>query len=190
MTKAAISCVLALTLMSCQSVQGRDYLSGTRRAAVDVSYVDDSLEDEFGAEIEVETLRASGSMGYFLSSNFELGGEAAISNQEQDVLGIVSEADTVALGGFATYHLLDTGALRPFVSAGVGLLSGSTGSADIDGLYYGVQVGVSTFVTESTSIDFGISKLWSQQDWDAPGVGSFDVDEDVLALTVGVSFLF
>lgn len=190
MRGVAIGLWITFGFVGCQSIEGRDYAAGVKRAAIDVSYVDDSLEDEFGNEITATTLRAGGSLGYFVTGNFELGGDLAITDQEQDVLGITSEANTVAFGGFATYHMLNSGAVRPFLSAGFGLLSGSSGAFDIDGIYYGLQLGVSTFVSESTSIDFAISKLWSDQDWDVPGVPTFSVDEDVLALTVGVSFLF
>lgn len=181
---------LFLVACSCQSVQGREYASGMKRASLDFSYADGSAEDEFGTTLDYTNLRASGGLGYFVAPQIELGGSIALTSQESQIGNLSVESDVFALGGDGRFYFMTSGPIRPFGAVGVGLLTGSSGSTDIDGFYYGLALGIATFVTETTTIDFGIQKLWSDQTWYPGSGGSFSVDEDVLALTVGVSFLF
>ena len=183
--------LLACTFLgSCQSIAGTDFVPGMRRASVSVSYADETLEDEFGTELDLTELDLGLGLGYFVNKNVELGGTLGFKDTEQSIGAVSLEGDILTAGGYARFYFQPAGNARPYAAVGAGFLDGSAGVVSYDGFYYGVGLGVATFVTEHTMLDFSVQKAWSNEEWSDPSFGAFDVDRDSFGFFVGISFLF
>lgn len=180
-----------VTFSSCTSTgaSAPGFQSGTRSAGIAFSFANDDISAPFD-EGEIESVNLSGNLGYFVSPNVEVGASLGYSSEQQTLNGTtVLDSDLTAIGINSRYYLVSEGQVRPYLGAGFGLLNGSTGDIDIDGNYYGLAAGLAAFLSESVALDARFTKAWSSEDW-SNSVGTADVDRDMFAFLVGLSFYF
>ncbi len=179
------------TFSSCTSTgaSAPGFQSGTQSAGISFSLANDKLDGSFD-EGEIESVDLSGNWGYFVSPNVEVGASLGYRSEQQSLNGTTFiDSDLTAIGVNTRYYLVSEGQVRPYVGAGFGLLNGSNGDFDIDGNYYGLAAGLTAFLSESVALDARFSKAWSSEDW-TDSVGTADVDRDMFAFLVGLSFYF
>lgn len=194
MMHSSLSCGLLVgfaTLSSCNSTgnSAPAFHSGTQSVGVAFALEESDLSGAFG-EGAIETLDLTGNWGYFVSPNVEFGTSVGYSSEQQSLNGSTFlDAELTTLGINTRYYFASEGLARPYVGFGLGFLSGSSDGIDIDGNYYGIAAGLATFLSESVALDARFSKAWSSEDW-SDGVGIADVDRDMFAFLVGLSFYF
>ncbi len=192
--KSSLACgvVVALaTLASCNSTgaSAPAFRSGTQNVGVAFALAQDDLSDTFN-EGEIESVDLSGNWGYFVSPHVEVGASLGYSSEQQTLNGAtVVDSDLTTFGVSSRYYFASEGQVRPYVGAGVGILGGSSGDIDIDGNYYGLAAGLAAFLSESVALDARFTKAWSTEDW-SDGIGTADIDRDMFAFLVGLSFYF
>ena len=178
-------------LSSCNSTGAAApaFQPGMQNVGLAFSLAKDDISAPFD-EGEIESVDLSGNWGYFVSPNVEVGASLGYSSEQQSLNGTtVLDSDLTAFGVNSRYYLVSEGQVRPYVGAGFGLLSGSSGDIDIDGNYYGLAAGLAAFLSESVALDARFTKAWSTEDW-SDGIGTADVDRDMFAFLVGFTFYF
>ena len=135
------------------------------------------------ADVDVDTLRVNFSHGLFLSETIEVGGMLGYS----DIDSGGGSATQYTIDAYGRWYFDHQARLRPWAQAYIGMGNNDPGgtAADRDLTEYGVGVGVSDMISDSTSFDLGLDYRMQTMD-DAGG----DIDTDGLYLTAAFSFFY
>ena len=163
------------------------FRAGQQRLALGTnSFSQKTIEQEGQADQDADVLRLNGSYGYFYQPNIEVG--AMLSYEDQDVGG--AESTTWIINGYGRYWIDTRNSTRPFVQGRVGIgntdggfVAAAGGSNDDDLVEYALGIGLSDFISQSTSLDLLLE--WADQQYD-----NTDRQTDGLELSVGLSVYF
>lgn len=188
MKKIALAVLLASGLMAADSGMYVGVDIGKTRGEVKYNYQDTAVpaDNESGKDSDDGT---SGTLkvGYYLNSNNRVYASMHIANGQY--------TDTRNFG-IGYDYLIGSSALKPFVGVMVGStkneISDDDETANIDGMYYGAQLGVNYVLNNNLSLEAGYRYMKSNADYDwVDGTESEKVELDYLSnWFVGVNYKF
>lgn len=188
MKKIALAVLLASGLMAADSGMYVGADIGKTKGGIKYNYQDTAIpaNNESGKDSDdgvSETLK----VGYYLNSNNRVYAAIHISNMDY--------TDTRNFGVGYDY-LIGSGALKPFMGVMAGYtkneISDDDITIDVDGMYYGAQLGVNYGLNENLSLEAGYRYMKSNADFDiASGTESEKVEIDYISnWFVGVNYKF
>jgi len=162
------------------------FRAGQQRLAIGTNTFSQKTVETNSGDFDSDALRLNGSYGYFYQPNVEVGAMVSYTDSE------VGTAETTEwiLNGFARYWIDTRNSTRPFLQGRVGVgntestfIQGQGTSKNDDLVEYGIGIGLSDFISQSTSLDLLLE--WADQQYD-----NTDVQTDGLELSVAFSFYF
>jgi hypothetical protein len=180
--------LLSLPLMgvSCALSQGnaptQPFETGMSRVSLGLNQFGTSTFETPGApDVDVDSLAVNFTYGYFVMPEVEVGGRLGYSDTE---IGAGSVTD-YTLDAYGRYYWDTSSQMRPWVQAFIGIGNQDNGTTDDDLTQYGIGVGATNMISQSTSLDFGLEYRDSTLD-----TAGGDVDESGVFASVFFSIFY
>jgi hypothetical protein len=181
--------LLTLPLMgvSCALSQGnaptQPFETGMSRVSLGLNQFGTSTFETPGApDLDVDSLAVNFTYGYFVMPEVEVGGRLGYSDTE---IGAVS-ATTYTIDAYGRYYWDTSSQMRPWVQAFIGVGSADDDGIDSDIAQYGIGIGATNMISDSTSLDFGLE--YQGATIETPGFQ--DVDASGLSASVFFSIFY
>lgn len=155
--------LLTLPLMgvSCAWSQGnaptQPFETGMSRVSLGLNQFGTSTFETPGvSDVDVDSLAVNFTYGYFVTPQVEVGGRLGYSDTEaSDGFGAES-LTTNTIDAYGRYYWDTSSQMRPWVQAFIGVGSTDDGFTDSDIAQYGIGIGATNMISDSTSLDFGL----------------------------------
>jgi len=171
MKKVLFLC-LALSFVVVASTAIAGTKAGMKEVNFQVQYSNMSADD-----VDMSTWVAAGKFGYFFTDYFSVGVDGAILNMDIEGLDLTM----YSIGIVPNYYFNMGSNVTPYIGLNLGQVGFEVEDADESEFYYGGQIGVLVFVSESVAIDF-------QGRYTRYDIENVDVDE--FGLRAGLSIFF
>ncbi len=169
--------LLALTAPACQTASGPTFGAGMGRSAFSAEWSKSDVDAPGSAgDFDMSTLGVNAVAGAFLGPEIE--GGVKLGYLDQEIGNQTTKQWAAALYG--RYYFQSHGTLRPWGELTLGYAQGDNGPATDRNLYYGLALGLTQFLTESTALELGLGHEARSFDF-----GNGDTDYSTTALTVG-----
>lgn len=174
--------LLSLASFSCQAASGPVFVPEMARSAFSGSWSSEETDAPGTAsDVTADTIGLDFAGGAFVSNTIEAG----VKGGYTDLDAGKTQITTWDAALYGRYYLQDRGQLRPWGELQIGYGKGGNGRANDRNIFWGVGVGLSQFLTESTAIELGL--VYERRSFDF-GRGSTDISLTALTLAYAIFF--
>jgi len=171
MKKIIIACLAVLMMFGATSAFAGTK-AGDTEVGVQFSFINVSVDD-----FDIDTIIVAGKVGVFITDALSLGVAATgltISFDDGDFTQLAIELEP-------NYHFNNTANVVPYAGIHTGVSIAESDDYDSSELSYGPQVGIKSFLSESTALDTQLRYTFTEVD---------DTDVDIFELRIGLNIYF
>ncbi len=190
---AKLHAVALLLCLSCTSIESEhlQFSEGVRRIGFRASSISENVETEGGEDFELRDFDLRASLGFFKTSNIEVGANVALNRTELEYEGAGSaDSHSHALGFHVRGYASAVGPSRGFAQVELGVTDAAGSDFDVSGHFLAVGVGVANFISDAAALEVGLTLYSVEESWDPDGGDDFDVDRNGAAILAGISVYF
>ncbi|MHC4824893.1 MAG: hypothetical protein ACYTEP_12905 [Planctomycetota bacterium] len=183
--KRSILLLAGLPLLgSCALSQGaapmQPFNTGMKRSSLGVNQFETStIETPGAADVDRDALRLNFTHGWFVTPELEVGGMLGYTDVETGA----ATSTTWTLDAYGRWYFDNRSRIRTWAQAYAGIGNVDLGTSDDDLTEFGLGIGLSDMISESTSFDLGLD--YRMQSFDTS-----DVDDTGLFLTAFFSIFY
>jgi len=172
------------------SASARDIEQGTLEVGgdLDISISSTDVDTEGGSKTDTDTQSFDASVLYYFQKNVGLGVLWSYENAEATTGASSAEVTTILIGPQLSFNLSlndkTNARLEGTVFYGSTEVNDSVSTVEADGFGWGIAGGLSYFVTESVSLNGGVTFISLTEEIDSTNA---DIDVDSLSFGVGIS---
>ncbi len=179
-----LSCCFSIILAS--NAFAKDIKKGTVEigGGFDISISSTDSEAEGASNISTDTEAIDLSTLYYLQNNIGIGVSWLYENSESKSGGLTAETKTNIIGPVVKGNLSLNENVNAYLAGSVGVVDMESGSVKADGFAWGVETGVSFFITKTVALNAGVNYQSMSVETDDSNV---DIDIDGMSFGLGIT---